>query len=84
MATTYLSYTQGTPTNNKKWTWSGWIKLGGLDIGTRYIMSAYDDANNNTNIRFLDTTGRLDFQNYVSSSDVSKRSFRLVQYRLYL
>ena len=72
MATTYLSYTQGTPTNNKKWTWSGWIKLGGLDIGTRYIMSAYDDANNNTNIRFLDTTGRLDFQNYVSSSDAGR------------
>jgi len=73
MATTYLSYTQGTPTNNKKWTWAGWIRLGSADqVGTRYIMSAYADANNNTNIRFLDTTGRLDFQNYVSSNDAGR------------
>ena len=72
MASTYLSYTQGTPTNNKKWTWSAWIKLGDTLIGTRYMMSAYADANNATNIRFLDTTGRLDFQNYVSSSDAGR------------
>ena len=26
MATTYLTDTQGTPTNNIKWTWSGWVK----------------------------------------------------------
>ena len=29
-ATTYLTYTQGTPTNNLKWTWSSWIKRGEL------------------------------------------------------
>ena len=26
MATTYLNRTLGTPTNNKIWTWSSWIK----------------------------------------------------------
>jgi len=73
MATTYLSYTQGAPTNNKKWTWSAWLKLG-KTIGARYIMSSYVDANNATSIRILDSTSssRLDFQNYVSSSDAGR------------
>lgn len=73
MANTYLSYTQGTPTNNKKWTWSAWLKLGKVS-GARYIMSSYVDANNATSIRILDTTSyaRLDFQNYVSSSDAGR------------
>ena len=70
MATTYLSDTQATPTNNKKWTWSSWCKFSGT--GEQYIMSAYTDANNNTSIRFLDATNRLDFQNYVSSSDAGR------------
>jgi hypothetical protein len=70
MATTYLSDTQATPTNNKKWTWSSWCKFSGT--GEQYIMSAYTDANNATSIRFLDTTNRLDFQNYVSSSDAGR------------
>ena len=70
MATTYLSDTQATPTNNKKWTWSSWCKFSAT--GEQYIMSAYTDANNNTSIRFLDDTNRLDFQNYVSSSDAGR------------
>ena len=70
MATTYLSDTQATPTNNKKWTWSSWCKFSGT--GEQYIMSAYTDANNATSIRFLDATNRLDFQNYVSSSDAGR------------
>ena len=70
MATTYLSDTQATPTNNKKWTWSSWCKFSGT--GEQYIMSAYTDANNATSIRFLDDTNRLDFQNYVSSSDAGR------------
>ena len=85
MATTYLSDTQATPTNNKKWTWSSWCKFSGT--GEQYIMSAYTDANNNTSIRFLDATNRLDFQNYVSSSDAGrlfKRPCSLVSYRLHL
>ena len=73
MASTYLSYTQGTPTNNKKWTWSAWLKLGKM-VGARYFMSSYVDANNATSIRSLDTTTstRLDFQNYVSASDAGR------------
>ena len=70
MATTYLSDTQATPTNNKKWTWSSWCKFSAT--GEQYIMSAYTDANNNTSIRFLDDTNRLDFQNYVSSGDAGR------------
>ena len=70
MASTYLSYTQGTPTNNKKWTWSAWVKF--TRTGEQYFMASYVDANNNTSIRFLDATGRLDFQNYVSGGDAGR------------
>ena len=29
-ASAYLNRTFGTPTNNLKWTWSGWVKRGEL------------------------------------------------------
>ena len=29
-ATAYLNRTFGSPTNNNKWTWSGWVKRGAL------------------------------------------------------
>ena len=38
MASTYLSYTQGTPTNNKKWTWSAWVKF--TRTGEQYFMAS--------------------------------------------
>ena len=28
MASSYLTKTFGTPTDQNKWTWSGWVKLG--------------------------------------------------------
>ena len=66
----YMNFTQGTPTNNKKWTWSAWVKF--ARTGEQYFMASYVDANNNTSIRFLDATGRLDFQNYVSAGDAGR------------
>ena len=31
-STTYLNRTQGSPTNQIKWTWSAWVKLGTLGV----------------------------------------------------
>jgi hypothetical protein len=31
-ATAYFNRTQGSPTNQIKWTWSGWVKLGTLGV----------------------------------------------------
>ena len=59
MATTYLTDTQGTPTNNLKWTWSSWIKRGELATeghsAVENIFTTYVDASNLFYIRFEDT-----------------------------
>ena len=52
MATTYLTDTQGTPTNNIKWTWSSWIKRGALSGAVENIFTTYVDASNLFYIRF--------------------------------
>ena len=52
MATTYLTDTQGTPTNNIKWTWSSWIKRGALSGTVENIFTTYVDASNLFYIRF--------------------------------
>ena len=44
-ASAYLNRTFGTPTNNKKWTWSGWVKRGALS-GNYYLISASDSPTN--------------------------------------
>ena len=82
MATTYLTDTQGAPTDNLKWTWSSWIKRGemarGSTVGVEYIFTAYVDASNYFNIGFS-STDQLDIYNYVSGSD----SGRLVTNRVF-
>ena len=45
-ASAYLNRTFGTPTNNKKWTWSGWVKRGTLLSGNYYLISASDSPTN--------------------------------------
>ena len=39
-ATAYLNRTFGTPTNNLKWTYSGWVKRGSLGSISGYILSS--------------------------------------------
>ena len=70
-ATTYLTDTQGTPTDNLKWTWSTWLKRGELATeghsAVENIFTTYVDASNFFNIRFNDTD-YIDIYNYVSGS----------------
>ena len=41
-ATAYLNRTPATPTNNKIWTWSGWVKRGTLSTASgQVLMEAY-------------------------------------------
>ena len=42
----YLTKTLGTPTNNLKWTFSGWIIIGGMS-GDRGIFALGDNLNVN-------------------------------------
>jgi len=74
MATTYLSRTLGTPTNNKKWTFSCWLKY------TRYSGTYpnseapffHADAGSTTSWSFigLDEANQLILQNRISSANV--------------
>jgi hypothetical protein len=45
-ATAYFNRTLTTPTNNLKWTWSGWVKRGTLSV-TNVIFGAGDGTSNN-------------------------------------
>ena len=80
MATTYLSDTQSTPTNNIKWTFSTWIKRADPDSGAvEYVFTAKDGDTNYFNVRFSDID-QLDIQNWVSGSGggrlITNRKFR--------
>ena len=45
-ATAYLNRTFGTPTNQQKWTWSGWVKRGDLSATGSVLFSGYSGAGN--------------------------------------
>jgi hypothetical protein len=57
-ASAYLNRTFTTPTNNKIWSWSGWIKRGSLGV-TSYILEGYPATAGNANDRtqFYFTSG---------------------------
>ena len=70
MANTYLNRTLGTPTNNKKWTYSAWIKKSGFD-GNQGILSSGADANNRGLIYFADN-GKLFYYETTSGTDTTE------------
>ena len=71
MATTYLTRTLGTPTNNKKWTFSVWVKAGALS-GDRGIMSIGGTTSSYTRTNF-DGGGQLEFDNKPGGSFDGRR-----------
>ncbi len=69
MANTYLTRTQGSPTNNKIFTVSCWFKIAQVAAEMKLIYSDDNSTNNYTYIHFSDTSGRIRFQNRNSSSN---------------
>ena len=65
-ASAYLNRTPSTAGNSQTWTWSGWVKLGTLDVA-RDIFSAGANASNWTGIDFR-ADGRI--QLFTNSSGV--------------
>jgi len=60
MANTYLSKTLGTPTDNKKWTWSAWIKRGtGFNVVQRLFYAI--NSSNYTTLQFDDESNLIWF-----------------------
>jgi len=66
MATTYLNKTLGTPTNNKIWTWSAWVKR--TTIGTYGVL--FNAHNSRDCIRFRNNDKIQIFFSEVSSGDL--------------
>ena len=64
----YLNRTFGTPTNNKKWTYSVWMKRGNLSTN-QAIMSADFDGSNYWDIRF-NTSNQIYIQNRIGASNL--------------
>jgi hypothetical protein len=63
----YLHYTQGTPTDNLKWTASIWLKVKGVYADTNNVFTCQPSAGNNFQIRVL-AAGNLDIDMEVSGS----------------
>ena len=77
MATTYLSKTLGTPTDNKKWTFSAWVKKAhiGSDINT--LFGAGGSSTNFASIWVNYNNGQIQFQSQTSGG-VTGGSVRLL------
>ncbi|MDP6583560.1 MAG: hypothetical protein QF535_02810, partial [Anaerolineales bacterium] len=71
----YLSRTQGTPTDGKKWVWSAWVKRGALSnaiLIRGWTGGAYEETNE---IRF--TSNTLAVEQYKGSSGDNYYYWRL-------
>ena len=66
MASTKLTRTNGTATNLKKWTWSGWVKRGIVNVQETLAVTRFND-NNYARIRF-DSNNTLMFEDRYSST----------------
>jgi len=69
-ASAYFNRTFGTPTNNLKWAWSGWVKRGKLGV-TASLLDATPDAYafNWANLYFT-TADKLQFEQYSTGYNV--------------
>ena len=79
----YLARTYGTPTNNKVWTWSAWVKRGSLslaDANHLFMGSAYDVGSNPLSYSRLvfetDNTLTLGSNNSAGEAFVSSSVYR--------
>ena len=75
MASTYLTRTQGTPTNVDKGTMSFWVKRGTLDKNNEYIIQNYIDGSNYGYIRWKSDN---QLQPYLASANDEKRTNRVL------
>ena len=75
-ASAYLNRTFGTPTNNKIWTWSGWVKIG--KIATDMKLFSTSVANTPFSSFYIDGNANLSYYEYTGSNYVltSSQVFR--------
>jgi len=77
MASSYIKRTFGTPTDQNKWTWSGWVKLGQTTTDAVFFSAGTNPSNNVDGIK-IDTNALRVFSypgSYVFHL-ISNRKFR--------
>jgi hypothetical protein len=75
----YLNRTLGTPTNNKRWTWSAWIKRSRITAAVQRIFFAVNGSDEYTTIQF-DDEYRLQWFNQIGGATdmqlITTRNFK--------
>jgi len=66
--TAYLSRTMGTPSNNKIFTYSAWVKLGAIVSGTSYSFFSGHNTDENNELWFCWTSNKFVLQQTVNGS----------------
>ena len=66
-ASAYLSRTPSTPTNNKIWTYSFWVKRGIISTGPEFLISSLSDLNNYDRFWFTGSDV-LEFDSFIASA----------------
>ena len=66
-ASAFLNKTLASPTNNKKFTWSAWVKRGSVTAGGG-LFDAYYDGSNFSSF-FFQSNGTIQFYNILAGTD---------------
>ena len=72
----YMHKTMGTPTNDKKWTWSGWVKR--CTSGEQQILFEGVDDGANYDIIELGSSDQLKFKSVASSSESANQTTNML------
>jgi len=75
-ASATLSRTFTTPTNQAKWTWSGWVKRGTLGVQQRLLSSGTTASDTTTTTVYFLTANTLAFTGGTTDFRISSQVFR--------
>lgn len=75
-ASAYLSRTFTTPTNQAKWTWSGWVKRGTLGVQQRLLSSGTTASDTATTTVYFLSADTLAFSGGTTNFRISSQVFR--------
>ena len=75
----YFHRTPGSASNQRTWTWSGWVKRGNITDGFQVLWSAYDDSTTNDSHYFnvgFTASDTLSVNSWSSNWRITNRVFR--------
>ena len=75
-ASAYFNRTFTTPTNQAKWTWSGWVKRGLLGTQVRLLSSGTSASDTTTTTVYFTTSDTLAFSGGTTNFRISNQVFR--------